>query len=429
MLIYTPHITPRIVYVTHWVFSSVFQTPYRLTDNFSLFEQSTGARLNYSNKPVSNVPQILPCGLLTETGVQVQQIPLYRNAGKVYPFAVGNDLLGFDVLAAVFYFISRYEEYLPHKKDQYGRFMARESLHAQIGDIATPLVDEWLWLLKAELQMQEPAGKFSSLFTYDIDTAYAYRGRPLWLTATHILKDLFTFRFKAITKRLNVLRARTTDPYDTYNEIVEQAATHGLDTLFFFLLGNRNKYNRNLHHRSTVLRRLVNRVQQQTKTGIHPSYHTPANARLLHTELKRMRLITGTRVTRSRQHYLRFQLPLTFRQLAAAGIQEEYSMGYAETPGFRAGTCFPFYFFDVERNETTTLKIFPVSFMEGTFAEDMAATPEAAFPVMLQLLETVKKYNGFFCCIWHNHTLSDEGLWKGWKDIHRRIAAAVNGPL
>lgn len=425
MLIYTPHITPRIVYVCHWMFSSVLQTQYRLTADIGLFEQATGPRLSYSEKKTEGVPQILPCGLLTETGIQVQTIKLFEQGGKKYPFAVGSDLLGFDVLSAVFYFITRYEEYLPHEKDQYARFKAVNSIHRQLGDITSPLVDEWLWLLKEQLQLPGTPQKFRALFTYDVDTAYACLGRPLWLTAAHIVKDFFTGRFSAIGKRIKVLRGKIPDPYDTYLEIFEQAETNRLTTLFFFLLGNKNKYNRNLHHRSPVQQQLIKKIQQQTHTGIHPSYNTPNNAGLLHEEIKRMEAITGERVTRSRQHYLRFQLPHTFRELAAAGIQEEYSMGYAETPGFRAGTCFPFYFFDVERNETTTLKVFPVACMEGSFAEDMNMAPETAYPIMTALLNTVKKYNGFFCCIWHNHTLSNEGLWKGWKEIHRRMAEQV----
>jgi hypothetical protein len=113
--------------------------------------------------------------------------------------------------------------------------------------------------------------------------------------------------------------------------------------------------------------------------------------------------------------------PQTYRQLIATGITEDYSMGFAETPGFRAGTCTPFYFFDLLKNETSILRVFPVTFMEGSFAEDMQLPPETAYPIMLQLLNAVKEVNGIYCCIWHNHTLSDTGRWKGWKEVHQRI--------
>lgn len=39
-----------------------------------------------------------------------------------------NCFLPFDVFAASFYLLSRYEEYLPHLKDEHGRYPASESL-------------------------------------------------------------------------------------------------------------------------------------------------------------------------------------------------------------------------------------------------------------------------------------------------------------
>jgi hypothetical protein len=427
MLIYSPHITPRLVYITHWIFGEIYRVPFRLTNHFSAFEQESGSRLNYSNQPLQNVPQILPCGLLHELEIKKQQVIFTERNGVKYPFAVGNDLLGFDIFAAAFYFLSRYEEYLPHQQDKFGRFPATASLQYEMGCLYEPVVDNWLAMLKTKLLLPEPktARVYQPLFTYDIDTAYTYTGRSFRITTANLVKDLLTAKFGAIQLRLKVLTGKAPDPYNTYNEIIAQNEQYGLQPVFFLLMGNRNQYNRNLPHDHPQQQQLVKQLNNVSITGLHPSYYTSNDAVLLQEEKNRLETITGQRVTKSRQHYLRLSLPQTYQQLSAAGIIEDYSMGFAETPGFRAGTCMPFYFFDLNKNETSILRVFPVTFMEGSFAEDMCMSPEMAYPIMLQLLASVKKVNGLFCCIWHNHTLSNIGMWKGWKEVHQRILEAA----
>lgn len=427
VLIYASYITPRLVYITNWIFTGVYQAAYRLTDNRLTFEQETGPKLNYSDELFMGVPCILPSGLLNETTVAPQKIVFKKEGDEQYPFATGNGLMGFDVFSAAFYMITRYEEHLSFTPNQYGQFKAVDSISYKLGNIYEPVVDSWLKALKEKLSItgNSVQQRFLPLFTYDVDTAYAFKGREIGVTLGHYAKDILSGKFSAVKERRHVLSGRQPDPYDTYDATIAFIKDSGLEPLFFFLLGDRNKYNRNLEHDSELQTALLKKISAAADTGLHPSYYTMNDAELLQEEKQRMEQVTGKRVIKSRQHYLRLQFPATYRQLAAAGIQEDHSMGFAEMPGFRAGTCFPFYFFDLEKNVTTTLKIFPVTFMEGSFAEDMRMTPEASLPIMLQLLETVKKLNGFFCCIWHNHTLSDHGIWKGWKDVHDKVVKAA----
>jgi hypothetical protein len=62
-----------------------------------------------------------------------------------------------------------------------------------------------------------------------------------------------------------------------------------------------------------------------------------------------------------------------------AGITEEYSMAFPEAPGFRAGTCKPFYFYDLKNEKVTDLKIFPVTCMDATFVYYLKQSPEKSF--------------------------------------------------
>ena len=51
-------------------------------------------------------------------------------------------------------------------------------------------------------------------------------------------------------------------------------------------------------------------------------------------------------------------MPQSYLDINNAGILEDYSMGYPEEPGFRAGIARPFYFYNISEDKQTNLKIF-----------------------------------------------------------------------
>ena len=102
-------------------------------------------------------------------------------------------------------------------------------------------------------------------------------------------------------------------------------------------------------------------------------------------------------------------------------IEEDYTMGYAEKIGFRASICSPFYFYDLDMEITTQLKIVPFAVMEATFQYYLKSTPEEAFEQIKNLLQKVKDVKGTFVSVWHNESLSDEGIWKGWRTVYEQL--------
>jgi len=128
---------------------------------------------------------------------------------------------------------------------------------------------------------------------------------------------------------------------------------------------------------------------------------------------------------KSRQHYIRFQLPHTFRNLLELGIKEEYSMGYGSINGFRAGTSFSFLWFDLEKNETTDLRLFPFCFMEcNSFFEQQYSAMQAAVELN-RYLENVRQVDGQLISIWHNFSLGSDQLWKGWRSAYEQFLAKL----
>jgi hypothetical protein len=96
-------------------------------------------------------------------------------------------------------------------------------------------------------------------------------------------------------------------------------------------------------------------------------------------------------------------------------------MGYASEPGFRAGICDPFYFYDLDLETETNLRIHPFQVMEGTLKDYMDKTREQSLDIMKMLIDEVKAVNGNFVSLWHNESLSNTQRWKGWHETYEEM--------
>ncbi|MAJ05326.1 MAG: hypothetical protein CL827_00495 [Crocinitomicaceae bacterium] len=92
-------------------------------------------------------------------------------------------------------------------------------------------------------------------------------------------------------------------------------------------------------------------------------------------------------------------------------------MGYSDRVGFRAGTCTPFKFYDLENETTTDLKIVPFSYMDGVLNDHLKYSGKSSIEIVRNLKNNVKKVNGVFTSVWHNESLSNLDRWKGWREV------------
>jgi hypothetical protein len=151
--------------------------------------------------------------------------------------------------------------------------------------------------------------------------------------------------------------------------------------------------------------------------GIHPSYRSTLNNTLVKEEKNRIEQILDHPILHARQHFLKVELPTTYRNYINSGIEHDHSMGFADHIGFRCGTARPHYWFDVLNNKSTSLWIHPFVYMDGTLNEYMKLTPEESMPRILDLMNEVRSMGGNFECIWHNETLTDNRHWSGWRNV------------
>ena len=103
--------------------------------------------------------------------------------------------------------------------------------------------------------------------------------------------------------------------------------------------------------------------------------------------------------------------------LIREGIDLDFSMGYGTVNGFRGSIASPVKWFDLSTNETTNLTVYPFCYMEANSFYELKQTPEQAYKELQQLYAVVKKVNGTFVTIWHNHFLGTDPMFNGWKGM------------
>jgi hypothetical protein len=278
------------------------------------------------------------------------------------------------------------------------------------------MLKESLRTINPSLTFNEPQYKF--IPTYDIDIAYAYKHKGFIRTLGAYLKDLFNFNFREIKTRTLVINGKERDPYDTYDYQFDLQKKYKLKPIYFILFGDYGTFDKNnpVYHQG--FRYLVKGIADHAEIGIHPSFYSNNSKKSLAKELSDLKDLLKMEIINSRQHFLKLDLPETYRNLIEIDIQHDYTMGFATEPGFRAGICQPFRFFDLDNDKETSLLVHPFAIMDGTLKDYLKLEPDKAIVVVEEIIKEIKDVNGTFISLWHNESLSDQKRWKGWLKVY-----------
>lgn len=435
MRVYSEKITPRVRYAINLILREVLQAPdLSLTDNWEEFEKYDGPRLIYGRKTIEGVPSIFNVELLLESDISEQEFTVQKDdEGIPYFYSTSSkSAVPFDIFAASFYLVSRYEEYLPHMSDQHDRYPPEESLAFRHDFLQSPVVNIWALNLKKVLLEHDsrwnlPGTKFKYTSTVDVDNLYAYKGKGGFRTIGGFAKDFVNLKFWNAFARLKVLLGFEDDPYDTFAYQRELLKKHGHTAIYFMLFSEFGEFDRNVPMYSRKLHEAVRAINDFFPVGIHPSYGSHAGQKVLQKEVKGLEKALRMPVTKSRQHFLKLTMPETFRQLVDLGIQEDYTMGYAGEVGFRASIATPFTFYDLEMEVEMKLKMYPFALMDGTFIYYKGVPANQAFNQIKPIVDAVKAVDGHLITVWHNRIFSEASPeWKGWNKVYKKLLSYVS---
>ncbi|MGQ9846298.1 MAG: polysaccharide deacetylase family protein [Bacteroidales bacterium] len=422
LLIYAPYKTARLTYVLDYVFHHLCFVHYNFTFNKSDFDAYNGAKIAYTSEAQQNCAWMYNCGLLFEKEIKSEIPPMAYTEWGVAMFKSESDktIAPFDVFAAIFWFISRYEEYIVHKKDNHQRFDYRFSWAFKHNVLQIPIVNKWGEQLCKSLKLKYPSlnitqSSYRFIPSFDVDNFFAFKGKTLARSLLAMSHALVAKRLDLVMLRLNYLIKRN-DPYDTYDYIIDVCKQHGLEPYFFILTGKTSEWDRNLKAHHPLFINMCKKLAHNSKIGLHLSY----NATIKNTAKQEKMLleqVTKINISINRFHFLRFSLPQSYQMLVNAEIKEDYSMSYASIDGYRAGTCTPFYFYDLENDKSTDLLVYPMPFIDKTLINSLKLDTQEAMSKIETYIRQIKMYNGVFVSLWHNETLQNNTYWNKWRMV------------
>lgn len=416
--IFSDIISKRLSYVAGLIFEDR-GIAYEIINDPDVFKDSSELKLVYSDYPFDeHFPTISPSNLLFEEDIRQHYLSRteWRNEEVISFDGVS------DPIASIFYLITCYDEYLSEELDAHDRFPGKSSLVYNYGWIDKLMVERWSEEIISfieesnNVKIDSKSIPFKIVPTFDVDNAFAYKlkeGVRKWMSMS---KDLIRFDKRRLDERRKVLKQGVRDPYDTYDTI-KSIIAKGFDVKIFWLLGDYGTYDRNVNHEREELRSLIRSFSEICTVGLHPSYQSNDSRSILVEEKRRIEEIVGEEIVSSRQHFLKLKLPYTYEQMLSTGFLNDYTMGFAEIPGFRAGIARPYLWYNLKKDILTELSIHPFAYMDGTLNEYMKLSIEESKQKVDELKAEVKMYGGDFVMIWHNETIGGYGKWENWQSV------------
>ena len=432
ILIYVEQISPRLNYVCEFIFKHVLKLNYTITSIKAEFLASSSVKLNYSHEIIPEVLQILPQGLVYETGISEKKPePIFQNdCLYFYPAPLNpqetSSLFHFDLFSSIFYLISRYEEWQSFKPDSHQRFEVEQSCLYQNSFHLKPLIEQWL------IEFQEaflnlyptfvfPTKHFQVLSTIDVDNLYAYKSKGLLRTIGAGMKDILKGDFFNLKERIAVVFNKKKDPFDIYEEVSDFCFENKIPLIYFFLFRTGDHFNRTVNPKSKAFKNVFQTLKaNKAIIAVHPSYEAAYQERFLREELTQLSQQVNEPITNSRQHYLRFDIKSTPKHLLKNGIQCDFTMGYASQPGFRAGTSHPFYYYDFDAEKTSELLFVPFCMMDGAYTVYSSRNSKEALDDMLKMAKDIKKVNGYYISVFHERSFSNH-LYPGFGTLYKKL--------
>lgn len=425
LLVYTHKITPRLTYTFKHICKRILGLEVSFTSKIEDFIAHDSLKMSYTKQPLSNELFVRSNELLFEVGLSDIDISVQQWDNTKGFFATGERSdLPFDIFAASFYLLSRYEEYLPHVNDDFGRFMATESLAYNHRFLNQPVIDIWAYKLKDVLQRRFPDFMFNERQykiqpVIDVPMAYYFRQKGLLRTIGGALNDIRRFKLRQLYQRFSVLMGFERDPYDTFKWIITKQKQCNFKFMVLFLIGDYSTYDKNINTNKKQFVSLIKSVADYCDVGIKASYFALEDISILKKEKLKMEAITNTDLKAVRHSFSKLNLPESYRNLVELEINQDFTMGYIDTLGFRAGTCTPFQFYDLDYEVQTPLQINPYHCLDFALLKYQSQLDKTEH--LQKLISEIKAVKGTFTPVFHNYTFSNSNKWIGFRPLFNLI--------
>lgn len=409
LLVHTQKLTPRIDYVFKHICTRILGLEISFTSVIEEFIAHTGPKLSYGKQPMGNELFVQSHGLLAQQGIEDLNIVVKPWDDTFCFFSVdGKSGVPFDLFSAAFYLLSRYEEYLPHVKDEYGRYPASESLGFKEGFLRLPVIDQWAYMFKKVLieyfpEMKFPAKKLRIHNIIEAAVPFAYGQRGPFRSTVGYIRDLLKFRIRKLILRTQVITRLRKDPNDIFGYIIDTLKSSRTPLSVFFLLGEPLFFKDSFNVHREKFKLLIKLVGDYHDVGLIFSTEALSRPELQKTEKRKLEEITHRPLLHAMNDRFLVNLPDIYRNHLELEVARDFTMVYENEVGFRAGTCTPFLFYDLDYEIKTPLTIHPIAM---TSAAMEGWKKQKIYDLVERQKRLVKQVNGTFSVVFSNTNFS-----------------------
>lgn len=402
------------------LFVRILEIPISFTSSLDAFVAFSGPKFSYAAHPLGQEFHVYASGFLTEQGISYQELKKGEWRGLQVLFAHNNSSrIPFDIFAASFYCLSRYEEYLPHLKDEDNRYPAVASWLTTADCLEIPLVDAWAAAFLKELQREFPDLTLSEkeidspirpFFT--ITSPFKYLYKPSLTKLGQWLQSVWQLNLWDALEQCLVELRLLRDPFDTYDQMIPVLSKGKVKPAFYFLFAQKPYEGIATAIYNTKLQALIKGVSDDFPVSVLLSHHAQQGAEELAYELNNVKQLIHRPILRARFHRGIGTLAEGYAKLLEQEVHHDLSMGYEEEIGYRASTAVPFYYYDLENEYQTPLLLHPIVATEKGLR---MLTSKGAFDKLEKLLEAHPTPTGKQRVAFSNTIWQDEESNQSWR--------------
>ena len=254
---------------------------------------------------------------------------------------------------------------------------------------------------------------YNPIITHDIDRYYKWKNfKSIFGESIRILQGQSTWSYNEAWK--SFLNRKEVDPFSNLREIAELDNNKGLQSVFF-MMTTEEKHPKNINdysvNDSSVREVLKQVISIGSEIGIHPGIYTYNDQKRMQEQKEMLEKSIGQNVVRSRQHYLKYEYPGTFRILESIGIKNDSSILVNianETDSDKRST----YQMEDEDGSKMNISQTPLVFMD---THHMQLKDEEILEALENSVAPAKRDGGEIMILWHNNNISNNrefGLYK-----------------
>ena len=366
ILIYCNKTSPRIEYIFNHIFNLILNKKFSITNSRSEFIDFNGYKFSYANAPISEELFFQSNGLLEERGLENHEVKIFVWDNLKCFFRVGQkSAIPFDIFSAIFFLLSRYEEYMPHSRNKYTQFSHVESVAYKENFLEMPLIDIWIEklvsILKNKIKLKckiDSSNKtetmiITSLLPYKYINKYPFESFMIWI------KNFIKLNLWEVIEHLLVLLRIKIDPWEIDNKIKQILLTSKTKVLLFFSFSSESFFRDETPKTNENFKKYIKQVHDNFLIGLLPSNNALKEpktfemeslniSRLVHIRIDKVLLQAGLR-----------KISEDYKSYISLGYVNDFSMGYTDAFGYRASTCSSFFFYDLSNETKTKLLVTP----------------------------------------------------------------------